>query len=134
MMFDQFREAIQRKVDHPGDYIGSNRMELKLHRCDHSEIPTAAAKAPQQIRVLCFARSDQIAVSGNDLGRLEIVAAETDFAMEPAKAATKRETGDTGHRYDRPGTSETESLCHLVKMRPRQAGLCNSNPLPRVDF
>ena len=68
----------------------------------------------------------------HDRSRLEVIAAEADFAMQPAKTATERKASNACHRDDRPRAGEPERLSHLVEMRLGQPCLCNGVTLFRV--
>ena len=63
------------------------------------------------------------AVGGHDLGLDEVVAHETELALEPAAAAAEREAGDTGRRHAATRAHEAVLLRRGIELAPREPGL-----------
>ena len=67
-------------------------VQLILEGRHDTEISTAAANAPVQIRILVSARTAKPAVRGNDIDGEYIVARQTEAACQASVPATERET------------------------------------------
>ena len=93
-------------------------MELILERGDDAKIPTAAAQTPEEVSVLGGTGHEQFAVGGDDIGREQIIAAQTTFPRQPAKATAEGEPGDTGIGDRATGGGQAEGLCFMIEFSP----------------
>ena len=67
-------------------------MEPELERGHDPEVPAAASKAPQQVRVVAVPGPDHLPAGGHDLRADEVVAREAVSAQQPADAAAQGES------------------------------------------
>lgn len=65
-------------------------MQLERERSDHPEISATTAKRPEQVRIFINARLNKIAVRQYDIGRKEIIDAQTAFAGQMSDSTTQR--------------------------------------------
>ncbi len=110
-----FSASVERMHEKPGQDLRPQRVEPELERGDDAEIAAAAPQRPEEIRVFLFARSDQLAVSRDNLRRNEIVDGQPKLACGPAKAAAEREACDAGRRIDARRRCKTELFASLSK-------------------
>jgi hypothetical protein len=67
--------------------------------------------------------SDDVAPSGDQLGRHEVVDGEPVLAHEPADAAAEAEAADAGVAHDAPGGGQAVGLGLVVDVTPQGATL-----------
>src|SRR6516225_7144919 len=118
----------------PRQDLRPQQMKPELERGDDAEIAPASAQRPEEIRVLLLARPHQLSVSGDDVGRDEVVDREPELPGGPAEAAAERKAGDAGRRVDARWRCKTELLRLLVKIRQRRAGLNTGGARGRIDM
>src|SRR4029077_9644163 len=96
-------------------------------------ITASAAQAPEKVSVLVRIRDQHSAVGDDDIDRPEVVAGETVFAGEPAKATPQGEAGDAGVGDRAPGRRQAENLCLAIEIRPGGAALSACRTPYRID-
>ena len=108
-------------------------MQLELERCDDPEVATAAAQAPEEVRVLVLARDDEVAVGRDDVAGAQVVDRETELPHQVADAATEGQAPDAGVADDAAGDREPECLALAVDMVVEATSLDADRPRERVD-
>src|SRR6185503_8230371 len=89
----RLRERIQPAT---GKHLVIERVQSILEIGDDPEVAAATAHRPEEVGILLLARMQHFTVRGDDVHAEQVVAAQTEFAHEPALPAAKRETGDAG--------------------------------------
>ena len=82
------------RIEHAATKHGAELMQAILERRDDTEVATATAHAPEQIRVLLLARLEQSGIRRNDVHGDHVVARKAVLADQPAHAAAKGQSGD----------------------------------------
>src|ERR671911_97040 len=98
-------------------------MDHKFKGGHYTEVPTATAHSPEEVRVLCLVGRQQATVGSYDVDRKEVVQGQAMLAYEPAEAATKGEAREACNRNITSGSSQTEGLKIVVKLTPGETGL-----------
>src|SRR5947209_20105096 len=79
-----------------------NWVDLEIEAGDDAEVPAAtAAQRPQQVRIGRLVDLTDLAVGGDDLGGVEVVAGEPERTGREPLASAERHPGDP-HRRARP--------------------------------
>ncbi len=108
-------------------------MEIELEAGRDAEVRASAAQAPEQLGLLVRRRPDQAPVGGRELHGPQAVDREPEPALEPADAATERQSGDTRVTDDPHRADEAVLLGRDVELtQQRSAGGASATPL-RVD-
>ena len=76
--------------------LTGHRVQPELELGDDAEVAAAAAQAPEQVRVTGLVDMQPVAVGGDQLVRLHVVARQPEPAREPAHAAAERQPADAG--------------------------------------
>jgi hypothetical protein len=108
-------------------------MEAILERRHHAEVAAAAAKSPEEVGVLVGAGTQELPVSGDHVGREQVVDGEPVPAHEPAQAPAEGETSDPGVRHDAARSGEAEGLGLTVDLAPKQSRLRARGPRDGID-
>src|SRR4051794_18092558 len=103
-------------------------MQFELELRDDAEVAAATAQAPEQIAVLRLAGTDDPAVGGDDVGRNEVVAGETELPHRPADAAAEREARNAGGGDKPARRREAVRLRLVVDVRPDGAAADRGAP------
>ena len=111
----------------------ADRVEAEVERRDDAEVPASSTETPEQISVLLFGRDDLATVGGDDFGLDEVVAGETELALEPPAAATEGETADAGVRHAAAGDGEAVLLGGGVDLSPPRPALDARDRLIGID-
>ena len=80
----------------PASASGPEGVEVELELGDDAEVAAAAAQRPEEVRVLVFARANDLALGGHQLERAQAVDREPVATHHPADAAAEREPADAG--------------------------------------
>jgi hypothetical protein len=75
---DRRRAGVEHRA---GEDERADRMQAVLQRRHHPEVATATAQRPEQLGVLALAGGDELAVSGDHVGREQVVAGEAVLAQ-----------------------------------------------------
>jgi hypothetical protein len=102
-------------------------------RRDDAEVPSAAAKRPEEIRVLLRRCRTHLTVGAGDLGGEDVVARETVFSTEPSVAAPEREPGDACLRDGPERCGEAEDLRLPVDVAEERTALNTCDLCLHVD-
>ena len=97
-------------------------MRLEEEARDDAEVAAAAAKRPEEIRMLRGIRGDEPAVGEDDVGLEQIVDSQPVLARQVAGAATQREPGDAGASNDAERHREAEGVRRMVDRPGVQPG------------
>ena len=125
--------GVGRIEDRPGVDQRPEGVQIELELRDDAEVAAAAAQPPQQVGVLGLARVDEPAVRGDDVGRREVVAGESELPHRPADAATECEPGDAGGRHQAARRREPVRLGLVVNVGPRGAAPDGRHASGRID-
>jgi hypothetical protein len=106
-----------------GHDLRADRMQSELEVGHDAEVPTAAAHAPEQIRVLVLAGLHELAVGGDDVDGDEVVDAEPVLAHDPADATAESQPGDAGVGDDAGGDGQPEGLRLTIELAEQHSGL-----------
>src|SRR6185437_16360982 len=98
-------------------------MEAELELGYHPEVPAAAAKTPEQVRVLRFARAQDLAISGYDLEAGDVVACQSNPPGKPAHAPTEGQAADPGVRDVAGRGGQPERLGGSIEGAEQRAAL-----------
>lgn len=109
-------------------------VQTELELGDDPEVPSAAAQAPEQLRVLGLAGGEHAAVRGHDPRRQEVVAGEAVLAFEPAAATAQHEAGDTRRGHPAARGRESVLLGRRVELSPGDARLDPDSVADRVHL
>jgi len=120
--------------DRAGEQRGSHGMKQIFKGRHDPEIAAAAANAPKQVRVFGCARLQQPAVRSHDFGCHQIVARQTMFAAELAKAAPDRQPGNACVGVDPHRRGQAMSLRCRVELSQVQPGLRTRDTADRIDL
>jgi hypothetical protein len=91
--------------------------------CTDTEVATATAQRPEQVRVTVGRCPDDVACGRDDLGFDEVVDGEPVLAHEPADAAAQTDTADTGVAHDATRRGQTVALGLAVDVAPQGTAL-----------
>src|SRR5829696_3376154 len=105
------------------------RVKAEIGMRDHTEVPAASAKPPEQLGVLVLAHADDLADRGNELGRKHLVTSEPVLSGQVADSASKGETRDTGRADYAAGRYQAVGLGRGVEVQPGGAALARSDPV-----
>lgn len=120
----QHLAGLGQRVEHHATQDGrADRVQLKLERCGHAEVPATATQRPEQVGVLAFAGGHELAIGGHQVDGEQVVAGEAVLAHQPAEAAAERQTADAGVGHGTAGRGEPEGLGLAVKLAPEHAAL-----------
>jgi hypothetical protein len=111
-----------------------DREEPVLEAGEDSEIPAAAAQAPEQVRMLFLARPDHPPVGQHHLSREQRVCGQAVLARQPAHAAAEGEPGDPGVADHAGRGGQPVRLRRRVELGEEHAGLRPDGPPGRVDL
>src|SRR2546425_8169942 len=120
-------------VEHRATVDVLDGVELELKGGDHSKVAAAASDRPEEIFVLLFARDNEFAVGGDDIGRDEVVTREAIPAGKVADTAAQGQTADAGGRDDATGAGQPESVGGRVEVAPGGAAFRAGRAPLRVD-
>ena len=122
------------RVQHHAAKHFADRVKPVLEGCDHAEVRTAAAHAPEQLRVLALAGAHVLALGGHQRHREQVVAGQAIPAGEPAIAAAEREPGDAHLGGDAHRGGEAIGLRVPVELAQRKPGLSARRAPLRIDL
>ena len=105
-----------------------------LEAADHAEIPTTAAQRPVEIGVLGRTDLANLAVRGDELERLNIIAGESELTHETTLASSKRQTCDAGVGSSPKRRHETGCLRLGVKFSEQHSRLRADQALIPIDL
>jgi hypothetical protein len=71
---------------------------------------------PEQLRILVVGSSQVLAVGGDELDRQQIVAHETELAVQPASATAQDQSADPGGGHPATGARQAVRLGHLIEV------------------
>ena len=108
-------------------------MEAVLEGGDDTEVAAPAPQRPEQIVVLLLAGDDDLAVGGDHLGRLQVVARQPVLAGQVPDAAAQREAGDPRRADDAARRRQTIHVGRLVEHLPRATPAGARRPGVLVD-
>jgi hypothetical protein len=108
-------------------------VELIFERGDYAEIAASAAQTPEKVCILGGIYRQQLALGGDEIDGEEIVAGEAVFAGKPAKAASKRKSGNTGAGDRAPRGCEAKCLGLAIEVRPGSPALGAHRVTCRID-
>ncbi|EDY21437.1 hypothetical protein CfE428DRAFT_0682 [Chthoniobacter flavus Ellin428] len=109
--------------DQSGEHLGPDRMQGKFELSDDTEISTAAAQGPEQVRVGTGSGVQRATVRRDNPRRDEIVRGEAVFAAEPAETAAQGEAGNARRGIDPRGRGEAVHLRGAIHVGQRAAWL-----------
>jgi hypothetical protein len=119
----QSRRLLGQPVDRPCKDQRADAMKTKLELGDDSEVAPAAAQTPEELRVLCLARLDQLAVGGDQVDRAELVDRQPVLPMQPTDTAAERQSGDARVADEPTGRREPKRLGLAVELAPERTRL-----------
>jgi hypothetical protein len=123
----------ERPAHDAADHDGIHLVQRVLERRDDAEIAATAAQTPEELRVLAFARMHEMAVGGDDVGGLQVVAGEAETAAEAAETAAERETGGPRVRDGTGCGREPERRALTIELAEQRAGLEIRRLRPGID-
>jgi hypothetical protein len=109
------------------------RMEPELEHRDDPEVRAGTAQAPEELRLLLFARADEAAVGGHELRREWVVDRQAEPALQPAHAAAERQAADAGVRDDADRADEPVLLRRLVEFAEQRTAAHARGTRLRID-
>src|SRR4030095_5399632 len=92
------------------------RMEPEIEGGRDPEVRACTPHAPEELRMLVRARSDDAAVRGHELDAEQVVDREAEATLQPAHAAAEGEAADAGMRDDPDRADEAVRLGGIVKL------------------
>jgi hypothetical protein len=110
------------------------RVKLKIQPRRDAEVAAAAAKTPEQVRILVRTRVNDVAVRSDHLGSHQVVARQPVLCGQVADAAAKREPGDAGGADDAAGRDKTVGLRRGVEVEPCRTAAGARDPRVVVDI
>jgi hypothetical protein len=119
--------------DEPGEDLGSHGVESEFEGRHDAEVPAAAAKRPEQIRVLRDAGAHQFARRGHEVDGEEVVDRQSVLPAQPAEAAAEREPRDSRRRVDPQRGRESEGLSLPIEIGEPGARLDARGPRRGID-
>jgi hypothetical protein len=119
--------------DRPGTHDRPDRMKAVLERAHDAEVPTTAAEAPEEVRVLILAGHELLALGRHQVDRDQVVDRGAVLSHEPADAAAQGETRDAGVGDDPADRRQAVKLRLAVELSPEHAGLGPGGARRRVD-
>src|SRR5262249_2862401 len=81
--------SLAQLVEHWARIKRVDRMQPKRERCNYAKIPAAAAKSPEQIRILIGVCLYKFAIRQDNVGGEQIIDAQSAFAGEMTDAAAQ---------------------------------------------
>src|SRR5262245_18363482 len=98
-------------------------MQPVLEPRDDTEVPSPTPQHPEELAVAFGTRPHDVARSGDDLGRHQVVGGESVLAHEPAEPATECQNRDTGRGHHAAGRGEAMEMGLPIDTVPRHASL-----------
>ena len=138
-IFDPFAPEAQQVarvvefVEEQTDSDGVDRMQLELEGRHHTEVAAAAADRPEQVVVLGLAGPHRPAISGDHIGREQVVDAQPVTAGQVADAAAQGETRNTGGRHDPTSGRQPVRVGRIVEVAPGRAAARPRRACRRID-
>jgi hypothetical protein len=125
------------RVTGPGHEAGedgrADGMQPELEGGRDTEVAAASVHGPEQLRVDVLARGDFPSVGGDEVDGEQVVAREAEAPLEPAGAASERESGDARGRDPSTGGREAVLLGGSVELPPGDARADACAPPVGVD-
>ena len=132
----EIRRGLEQRTVEPQDFAGGREgvdhhapddraqgMQPVFESGHHAEVPAAAPERPEQIGVLVGADTDLAAVGEHDVGREQVVRGHAEGSLEPSKATTERETGNSSVADGPARRRKAVSLRRCVEFGPPHSGL-----------
>ena len=109
-------------------------MQLEFERGCHAEIAATTPKRPEQVSVLIFAGSDDLAIGGHEFDRNEVVESQPILAHQPAESAAQRKAGNSCRRDYPSRHRQFVQLRFAVQFAPGRPALCLHTAPARVNM
>ena len=117
--FEHARRVLEGMRDEPRKHLRTDLMKLEFESGDDAEIPSAAAKSPEQIRLFGGAHAPQHAIGSYDIGRQEVVDRQAELSRDPAEPAAERQAGNSGRGVDSRRHGQSKRLRFPVDIGER---------------
>jgi hypothetical protein len=113
--------------------LGAERMKPELERGHDPEVPAGTAHAPEQLRLLRVAGTDEPPFGRHELHGTNVVDGQPEPPLQPADAAAQRETGDAGVPHDADRADEAVRLRRDVELAEQRAAVHPCRASHRID-
>jgi len=104
-------------------HLRTDGVQVELERGDDPEVAAATAQAPHQLRCGLLGGDHELTVGGDEVRRAQVVAGQTELALQPTDAAAEREAGHPGRGHHPAGDRQPERLGLTVEVGPDGPGL-----------
>src|SRR5207247_2064978 len=108
-------------------------MESELERRRNAKVPAAASDAPEQIRILLFARTGDAPIRRDEIDREEVVAGQALLPGEETGSAPQGQSGDAGGGDDSAGRRQPDALRRRIEFAPCNSSADDRGASLRVD-
>ena len=128
----QVRRGLDGMPDQPTD-DNSDRVEAVRERRRDAEVPTAAAKRPEEIGMARVVDVEDVALCRHQLDREQVVRGEAVLGHQPAEPTAERVARDTRPGHGPSGHCEPVLGGRLVQFSPEDAALDLGGRLIGID-
>ena len=130
-----FRRVGERPHDGPAEHHGLHLVEPVLEHGGDPEVPSPAAKSPEQVPLRVLVHMDPLAISGHEVNREQVVDGEAELAHQVPETAAERQAADPRVADDPARRGEPGSLRGPVELSPEYAagGSCEARVRVHAD-